>query len=210
MKTTQKRHDYNSDDFYLAIEALATRGYYDKEIADELDLHPDVFCQMKGGRYRGWNEKENEERSERIRETLTKARRKTNSLVRSTYLKMALGAKKLVNRTKRYVEDRCECGGNDPLCPYCGGTGKIVTEKAVIQETEAEMPPNMQALSVWLHHHDPEWVATEGGATEHADVKETHKGIDIVEWISAMTTDKNLLTQQQKEAMRNNEEAQQP
>lgn len=202
----EKKHNYDSNDFYLAIEALATRGYYDKEIADELDLNPDVFCQMKGGRYPGWNEKENEERSQRIRETLAKARRKTNSLVRSTYLKMALGAKKLVNKTRRYVEDRCECGGHDPMCPYCGGTGKVVTEKAVIQETEAEMPPNMQALAVWLHHHDPEWVSTEGGASEQADITKTHKGIDIVEWISAMTTDKNLLTQQQKEAMRENEE----
>lgn len=200
------KHDYNSADFYLAIEALATRGYYDKEIADELNITPDVFGKMKNGNYAGWNQEENEERSKKIRETLAKARRKTNSLVRSTYLKMALGAKKLTNTTRRYIEDRCECGGQNPQCPYCGGTGKVVTQKAVIQETEAEMPPNMQALALWLHHHDTEWVATENGATETADVKETHKGIDIVEWISAMTTDKNL-TDQQKAALKDNEKA---
>lgn len=201
------KHNYDSEDFYLAIEALATRGYYDGEIADELNLTYESFSKMKNGNYHGWNEQQNAERSKKIRDTLAKARRKTNSLVRSTYLKIALGAKKLVNTTRRYIEDRCECGGQDPMCPYCGGTGKVVTEKSIIQETEAEMPPNIQALATWLHHHDPEWVSTENGATETADVKETHKGIDIVEWISAMTTDKNLLTEQQKKALKDNEKA---
>jgi hypothetical protein len=198
------KHDYEMKDFYLAIEALATRGYYDGEIADELNLHIDVFNKMKNGKYAGWTEKENEERGARIRETLLRARRKTNSLVRSTYLKIALGAKKLVNTTRRYVEDRCECGGQDPMCPYCGGTGKIVTQKAIIQETEAEMPPNLQALATWLHHHDPEWVKTEGGVTEAQNVQETKKGIDIVEWITAMTTDKHL-TNYQQQALKANE-----
>ena len=61
-----RKHDYDSNDFYLAIEALATRGYYDKEIADELNLGQDVFSAMKGGRYTGWNKEENERRSKRI------------------------------------------------------------------------------------------------------------------------------------------------
>lgn len=200
------KHDYDSEDFYLAIEALATRGYYDNEIADELKLDPDVFSTMKVGRYRGWTEEENERRSKRIRETLEHARRKTNSLVRSTYLKMALGAKKLVNVTRRYIEDRCECGGHDNSCPYCGGTGKVVTDKAVIQETEAEMPPNMNALSVWLHHHDPEWVKTENGASEQQALTGTKKGINIESWIKAMIEDKDL-TAQQKAALNENEQA---
>jgi hypothetical protein len=190
------KHDYQSDDFYLAIEALAIRGYYDNEIADEMHLHPDTFGRMKAGQYTGWNEEENALYGERIRKTLEKARRKTNSLVRSTYLKIALGSKKLVNTTRRFVEDRCECGGQDPMCPYCGGIGKIVTQKAIVQETEAEMPPNLQALATWLHHHDPEWVKTEGGITETQNVQETKKGIDIVEWITAMTTDKHLTNAQ--------------
>lgn len=196
-------HDYDSENFYLAIEALATRGYYDKEIADELGLDPDVFSTMKVGRYRGWDKEQNETRSKRIKETLNKARRKTNSLVRSTFLKMALGAKKVVNVTRRYIEDRCECGGQDPMCPYCGGTGKVVTQKAIVQETEVECPPNMQALGLWLHHHDPEWVATESGATETQDVAETHKGINIAEWISAMTKDKELKKESEKENAKN-------
>lgn len=199
-----RKYDYDGDNFYYAIEALATRGYYDKEIADEMHLEPDVFSTMKVGRYRGWTKEENERRSKRIRETLDRARRKTNSLIRSTYLKMALGAKKIVNVVRRYVEDRCECGGRDPQCPYCGGTGKVVTEKAIVQETEAEMPPNMQALAMWLHHHDPEWVKGEAGATESINIEETHTGIDIDKWIEGMAADKSLI-KEQRDAIKENE-----
>ena len=151
---------------------------------------------MKNGKYDKWSDEENERRGGKIRAVLEIARRKTNSLVRSTYLKMALGAKKLVNTTRRYVEDRCECGGADPHCPYCGGVGKVVTDKCIIQETEAEMPPNMQALANWLHHHDPEWVKTEAGVSEVQEVQEARHGINIEAWVAAMTTDKELTAAQ--------------
>ena len=190
------KHDYDGEDFYLALGALARSGYYDKEIADELQLTPEVFSAMKNGKYDKWSDEENGRRGGKIRAVLEIARRKTNSLVRSTYLKMALGAKKLVNTTRRYVEDRGECGGADPHCPYCGGVGKVVTDKCIIQETEAEMPPNMQALANWLHHHDPEWVKTEAGVSEVQEVQEARHGINIEAWVAAMTTDKELTAAQ--------------
>ncbi len=190
------KHDYEADDFYIALAALARSGLYDNEIADELQLAPEVFNRMKNGKYDKWDEEKRERISARIRETLAVSRRKINSLVRSTYLKMALGAKKLVNTTRRYVEARCECGGQDDHCPYCGGTGKVVTDKVIIQETEAEMPPNMQALANWLHHHDPDWVKTEAGVSEAQEIREAKKGIDIDAWVTAMVTDKELTATQ--------------
>lgn len=200
------QHDYDSKDFYLAIEALAVRGCTDKEIADELLLAPQTFAAMKNSRYKGWNEEKNEKRGERIRECLERARRKTNQLVRSTYLKMALGQKKVLSQTRRYVEDRCECGGQDPECRYCGGTGKIIrTDKAIVQETESEMPPSLQALSTWLHHFDPEWTQTEAGAAESAEGN-VKKGIDIKEWVGAMTQDKALTHEQGKMIEKNETE----
>lgn len=198
------KHDYESDDFYIALAALARSGYYDNEIADELQLAPEVFSRMKNGKYDKWDEEKRERVSARIRTTLEVARRKTNSLVRSTYLKMALGAKKLTNVTRRYIEDRCECGGQDPHCPYCGGIGKVVTDKCIIQETEAEMPPNMQALATWLHHHDPEWVKTEAGVSDTMEIQEAKKGIDIEDWVTAMVTDKELTATQKLAIVANN------
>jgi len=208
-KDTQKRgvgakpkHDYDSNDFYLALEALATRGYYDGEIADEMGLNIDVFGQMKNSRYPGWSEEQRETRGAKIRETLARARRKTNAIVRATYLRAALGTKKLTSKTTRYVEDRCECGGQDPMCPYCGGLGKIITPKAVIQETESECAPNMQALATWLHHHDPEWVKEESGATD-APPPEQQTGLNIEAWIEAMQKDRELKEKEENKTTKN-------
>lgn len=178
-------HDYDHNDFYLALEGLAGKGYTDAEIADALELTPQVFSNMKNGCYKGWDERQNTGRSERIKEVLTKARRKINALLRTTYLQMALGARKVTSQTKRWIEDRCECNGQDPQCPYCGGTGRVVsTTKAIIQETEAQLAPSMQAITTWLFQHDPEWVKTKDGAVEEV---ETAKGFDVSRWIEGMS-----------------------
>ena len=178
-------HDYDHKDFYLALEGLAGKGYTDAEIADALELTPQVFSNMKNGCYKGWDERQNTERSEKFKEVLTKARRKINALLRTTYLQMALGARKVTSQTKRWIEDRCECNGQDPQCPYCGGTGRVVsTTKAIIQETEAQLAPSMQAITTWLFQHDPEWVKTKDGAVEEV---ETAKGFDVSRWIEGMS-----------------------
>lgn len=64
-----KKFDYDSDDFYDEILALAMQGLTDAEIADSLadkfgvSLSPDVFSTMKNGCYANWTEKENQRRS---------------------------------------------------------------------------------------------------------------------------------------------------
>lgn len=158
------KHDYDHPDFYKLIEQYAMNGYSDREIANELDLSPDVFGSMKNGNYARWTEEENQERSTLIDRGLARGRTKVNAIVRSTYLKTAVGGKKITSSSKRFVQDRCVCMGEDKKCPECGGSGWVIlTDKAIFHETETELPPNVQALSTWLHLHDEEWrKASEG------------------------------------------------
>ena len=67
-----KKFDYDSDEFYDEILALAMQGLTDTEIATMLEdkfgekLDPDTFGCMKNGNYIGWTEEENRIRSERL------------------------------------------------------------------------------------------------------------------------------------------------
>lgn len=180
------KHDYNSKEFYEDIYAFAFQGMTDAEIAYSLDLHPDVFGSMKNGNYAQWTKAENKKRSIQINRVLARARAKINTLVRSAYLKGALGGKKVKCVIKRFVQGRCSCDGKDDKCSDCGGTGWIqLTDKAVAQETESELPPNMQALSTWLYHHDGDWRKVERKLDEDASDVPTdiEKGIDVDSWI---------------------------
>ena len=173
----EPKHDYAGDKFYEDVFAFAFQGMTDAEMAYSLGLTPEVFSRMKNGKYEGWNEEENDYRSERLSQVLVRARMKVNSIVRGAYLKGALGGKKIKSITKRYVQDRCLCEGKDKECVQCGGTGWVqLTDKAISQETEAELPPNMQALSTWLYHHDEEWRKLE--STSKVDI--TTNGKDMV------------------------------
>lgn len=144
------KFDYDGDDFYDEILALAMQGLNDAEIADALgdkfgvSLNPDVFGSMKNGNYAQWNEEQNKRRSERLNRVLARGRRKIVSLVRGAYLKGALGGKKV--KSKTVVTRKLRVDG-------------IYTDDVEVQtsETETEMPYNMQALATWLYHHDPEW-----------------------------------------------------
>ena len=74
-----RKFDYDSDDFYDEILALAMQGLNDAEIADALGdkfgqtLNPDVFGSMKNGNYAHWTEEENQRRSERLNRVLALA-----------------------------------------------------------------------------------------------------------------------------------------
>lgn len=176
--TRPKKFDYDSDDFYDEILALAMQGLTDAEIADSLadkfgvSLSPDVFSTMKSGCYANWTEKENQRRSARFNKVLARGRRKITSIVRGAYLKGALGGKKI--KSKTVLRRKLRIGGE-------------YTEDEEIQtsETESEMPYNMQALATWLYHHDSEWRKTERRQDEDASDVPTNvdKGVDIDAWI---------------------------
>lgn len=173
-----RKFDYDSDDFYDEILALAMQGLTDAEIADALQdkfgqsLDPEVFNTMKNGNYVHWSEEENARRSERLKKVLARGRRKTTSLVRGAYLKAALGGKKVKSRT--VVRRRLRLDG-------------VYTEDEEIQtsETETEMPYNIQALATWLYHHDPEWRKVQRKQdTEASDIPvDVKKGVSIDAWI---------------------------
>lgn len=173
-----KKFDYDSDDFYDEILALAMQGLNDAEIADALQdkfgqsLDPETFNCMKNGNYINWTKEENETRSARLIKVLARGRRKTTSLVRGAYLKAALGGKKV--KTKTTVRRRLRIDG-------------VYTDDEEIQtsETETEMPYNVQALATWLYHHDPEWRKVQRKQdTEASDIPvNVKKGINVDAWI---------------------------
>lgn len=173
-----RKFDYDSDDFYDEILALAMQGMTDAEIADALQdkfgesLSPDVFGSMKNGNYAMWSEEENERRSARINRVLARGRRKIVSIVRGAYLKAALGGKKI--KSKSVVRRKLMVDGQ-------------YTDDEVIQTTESEqeMPYNVQALSTFLYHHDPEWRKVERKQDADAsDIpQDIKKGVDIDAWI---------------------------
>ncbi len=143
------KYDYDSDKFYEEIQKLAYIGLTDKAIAEHLDLNPDTFGAMKNGYYAGWNEEENELRSNRICRVLANGRKGIVSALRSTYVKMALGQHKSVTKsvTKRAI-----------LNP--DGSKSNISD---LSETETEIgyPPSLQALSVLLRHYDSDWKKLE-------------------------------------------------
>ena len=131
------KHDYDSEDFYKRIEALAMNGYTDEEIANELNLRREVFTCMKNGNYENWTDEENKRRGECITNVLAHGRTKIVALLRGAYIKGAFGGKKTKSKVVKFVQDKCECMGQDKKCPYCDGTGWItLTDKAVMQESE--------------------------------------------------------------------------
>lgn len=172
------KFDYDGNDFYDAIQELASQGCTDSEIANGLEslsgkqrssyegdvwpdlpsLDPTTFGRMKNGNYAGWNEEQNKTRSVRICRVLARARDRINIAVRGQFLQLALGKAKSTSKVIRYARKRCECKGKDLECEKCGGTGWYsLTDLQVVQEYEQTCAPAPQMVASWLHHHDPEW-----------------------------------------------------
>jgi len=189
------KFDYDSDEFYDEIFTLAFQGLVDAEIADALyekfhqSIAPATFNDMINGRYPMWSEEDNEKRSKRLKGVLERARRKINSIVRGRYLEAALGGIKTKNVTT--VTRRMRIDG-------------VLTDDEDIQTsvTETESAPNIQALAVWLHHHDKEWRKKEGIVEEdYADNNidpqgvptNIERGIDIASWIDKEVTAKEMM-----------------
>lgn len=173
------KFDYDGQDFYTAIGNLAQRDYDDHEIAqfigDEIraivkkryedavdaaetpDQIPDepkydeipnsldatVFSDMKNGRYANWSEQENKLRSMLINQVLQHARGQLRIVYKNVYNKVALG--KIKTTTKTTQERNTVTKDGTPF-----------TEKTTTTTTQ-EMPPNLQALTMWRWHHDPEF-----------------------------------------------------
>lgn len=180
-KYKQPKYDYDSPEWYTAITRLAMQGATDSEIpyllSEEIgiQLTPEMFLLMIEGNYDGWTEEENKIRSEKLSYVLSRSRNKINSIVRGRFLKTALGGVITKNVTKR----RMQIDG-------------VLTDNEIIQTVEIELPPNMNALTQWMYHHDPEWRKIERRQDdENADnIPEGNNGVDIGAWIAKENEEK--------------------
>lgn len=163
------KHDYDDDEFYDQVFYWAFNGANNSEIASMMDLNADVFGCMVNGNYNKWNEEQNERRSKRLARVLASAREKINMKVRGKYLQAALGGIKVKSKTTRYIK------------------GEEDTTMEVVQETETELAPNMQALSTWLYHHDPDFRKVQRGyepsESTAAHAGNIEQGVNIASWI---------------------------
>ena len=178
---------YDTDRFYSILSALGKKDATDKEIAAALNIAPETFSRMKNGKYEGWTEKQNEERSERICQVLSRARASLITALKDSYIKLATGNAKSI--TTRFVQARCMCNGNDRECPACGGTGYItLTDRAIVMEQQ--LPPNAQAITTLLRHYSPEWRKGEDECDNDLGFTPTN-GIPISKWIEEEMTHGN-------------------
>ncbi len=172
------KFDYDSEDFYKEIYALAMQGLQDGEIAYALGdslgvagLTPTTFSEMKAGKYKGWNDEENAKRGARISEELAHGRSRVLGIVRGRYLKAALGGIKVKGKVVRMRYN------------VVNGVADKNNRIEDITESEQETAPNMQALANFLYHHDPQFRNIQRGI-EDSDVQiKVKNGVSISAWL---------------------------
>ena len=185
------KFNYDGEDFYKEIYALAMQGLQDAEIAynlgdslgvakdengvpyynDARGLSPEAFNKMKNGTYDKWTEEENARRSARIVQELAHGRAKILGIVRGRYLKAALGGIKIKASSKRKR--------------YNIINGVKDEENMVMEESESvsETAPNMQALANFLYHHDPQFRNIQKGIEDGDLIVKVKNGISIGAWL---------------------------
>ena len=185
------KFNYDGEDFYKEIYALAMQGLQDAEIAynlgdslgvakdengvpyynDARGLSPEAFNKMKNGTYDKWTEEENARRSARIVQELAHGRAKILGIVRGRYLKAALGGIKIKASSKRKR--------------YNIINGVKDEENMVMEESESvsETAPNMQALANFLYHHDPQFRNIQKGIEDGDLLIKVKNGVSIGAWL---------------------------
>ena len=147
------KFDYRGEEFLSQVETYAKKGFTDREIAFALGLAPQTFCEKKN------------EHSE-LCEVLARGRATITAAVRAKFLAVALGGIKTKSTVVRKLKD---LDGN-------------LTGEEELQVSESELAPNLQAMSVWLYHHDEEWRRVERRQDED-NTLERENGIDIDKWM---------------------------
>lgn len=149
------KFDYTSEDFLSLVESYAKKGFTDKEIAFAVGIRPETFC-VKKNEYA------------QLSQVLARGRALVTSTVRAKFLAMALGGIKTKSTVVRKLRDT---------------EGKLTGEEE-LQVSESELAPNLQAMSVWLYHHDEDWRKIERKQDEDADIPtDIDHGISIDSWI---------------------------
>ncbi|WP_270711609.1 hypothetical protein [Phocaeicola coprophilus] len=149
------KFDYRGEEFLSQVETYAKKGFTDREIAFALGLNPTYFYEMKA-------------KYSEITDVLARGRATITAAVRAKFLAVALGGIKTKSTVVRKLKDQ---DGN-------------LTGEEELQVSESELAPNLQAMSVWLYHHDEEWRKVERRQDEDVDIpKDIDHGISIDSWI---------------------------
>ena len=149
------KFDYRGEEFLSQVETYAKKGFTDREIAFALGLNPTYFYEMKA-------------KYAEITDLLARGLATITAAVRAKFLAVALGGIKTKSTVVRKLKDQ---DGN-------------LTGEEELQVSESELAPNLQAMSVWLYHHDEEWRKVERRQDEDADIpKDIDHGISIDSWI---------------------------
>lgn len=147
------KYDYKGEEFLSLVESYAKKGFTDKEIAYAVGLEPSYFYDLKG-------------KILEISNVLARGRAQINAAVRAKFLAMALGGIKTKSTVVKKLRD---IEGN-------------LTGEEELQVSESELAPSLQAMSVWLYHHDEEWRKVERKQDEDNDLYKEN-GIDIDKWM---------------------------
>lgn len=139
--------------FFPKWRCMPKRGSPTKRSLLRSDWGPQTFCEKKS-QYR------------ELSEVLARGRATITAAVRAKFLAMALGGIKTKSTVVRKLKDQ---DGN-------------LTGEEELQVSESELAPNLQAMSVWLYHHDEEWRKIERRQDEENDLHREN-GIDIDKWM---------------------------
>lgn len=153
--------DFNSPDVLNDVEEKIRDGWDEKQVAERYGYCAARFSEIK-------NTKDDNGHNSKLYEAIKRGQRPLNFMIENSMVKRAMGMR-VKTVTRRWVEVPCGCGG-DPNCEICGGNGRVITDKQLIQEVEAELPPDIGAAMAYLKHNKPEkWLNPEA----KQDAKET-------------------------------------
>ena len=149
------KYEYTSKEFLVEVEKSALKGFTDKEIALSLGLAPTTFCEKK-------------KQVSELSEVLSCARATINSAIRAKFIVLAMGGAKTTTVTTSGIRT---------------ADGEL-TDSQMVHTVESELPPNLNAISTWLFHHDKEWrertVAKVDVTTNGKDIAPQKVNVEIV------------------------------
>ena len=160
------KYDYNDPYFLAELEGMARDGLDNAQIAKAIGLHTTYFSDLQN-------------KYPKISESLKSGRRPLNVFVENSLYKRATGLK-VKTQVRRWLEEKCECEGNNPDCTICNGTGKVeTTAKELVQETITELPPDTGAAMAWLKQRKPEQWNKQPTKLDHTSLGESIRNVEV-------------------------------
>jgi hypothetical protein len=170
------KHNFRDQETLLTVEGLARDGLDNKDIAKYFNYSEPYFSELVNS-------------ISELSEAIKRGRKPLEVIVENSLYRRAIGGMKIKTQTRRFLEEKCECEGEDKKCPDCKGTGKkIITDVELVQETVSELPPDVGAAAFWLKqkkadiwNRQPTKIETESSVTLTGS-------IPIEEWIKERVT----------------------